>query len=75
MRILLFPAYRHQVTAFHAPVQPGVASVYCAIVQQTRDGCEFYIKDFPELALDEDNLEAVCQPCHNAKRGNRPSWA
>ena len=31
-------------------LQPGVASVYCAIVQQTRDGCEFYIKDFPELA-------------------------
>lgn len=29
--------------------QPGVASVYCAIVQQTKDGCEFYIKHFPEL--------------------------
>jgi len=31
-------------------VQPGVASVYCAVVQQTHDGSEFYIKDFPELA-------------------------
>ena len=31
-------------------MQPGVASVYCAIVQQTQDGSEFYIKDFPELA-------------------------
>ena len=30
-------------------VQPGVASVYCAIVQQTTDGCEFYIKNFPTL--------------------------
>mmetsp|Transcript_19941 Transcript_19941/g.60258 ORF Transcript_19941/g.60258 Transcript_19941/m.60258 type:complete len:961 (+) Transcript_19941:333-3215(+) len=29
--------------------QPGVASVYCAIVQQTSDGCEFYIKSFPGL--------------------------
>ena len=31
-------------------MQPGVASVYCAVVQQTHDGSEFYIKDFPELA-------------------------
>ena len=30
-------------------VQPGVASVYCAVVQQTTEGCEFYIKDFPQL--------------------------
>ncbi|KAK9797373.1 hypothetical protein WJX73_006662 [Symbiochloris irregularis] len=30
-------------------VQPGVASVYCSIVQQTRKGVEFYIKGFPEL--------------------------
>ena len=29
--------------------QPGVASVYCSIVQQTRSGVEFYIKGFPEL--------------------------
>ncbi len=26
-----------------------MASVYCAIVQQTSDGCEFYIKGFPQL--------------------------
>lgn len=25
-------------------------------------------KDHPELALDWDNLEALCQPCHNGKR-------
>jgi 5-methylcytosine-specific restriction protein A len=25
-------------------------------------------KDRPDLALDWDNLEALCQPCHNAKR-------
>lgn len=30
-------------------LQPGVASVYCSIVQQTRSGVEFYIKAFPEL--------------------------
>ena len=29
--------------------QPGVASVYCSIVQQTRTGAEFYIETFPEL--------------------------
>ena len=30
-------------------IQPGVASVYCTIVQQTKDGVEFYLKRFPEL--------------------------
>ena len=30
-------------------VQPGVASVYCTIVQQTKEGVEFYLKRFPEL--------------------------
>ena len=39
-----------RLTSRCPPAQPGVASVYCAIVQQTRDGSEFYIKDFPELA-------------------------
>ena len=39
-----------RLTTIMLILQPGVASVYCAIVQQTRDGCEFYIKDFPELA-------------------------
>ena len=24
--------------------------MYCAIVQQTREGCEFYIEHFPQLA-------------------------
>ena len=33
----------------HGGVQPGVASVYCSIVQQTRTGAEFYIQPFPEL--------------------------
>ncbi len=37
-------------TQYMARAQPGVASVYCAVVQQTHDGSEFYIKDFPELA-------------------------
>ena len=31
-------------------VQPGVASVYCTIVQQTQNGVEFYLKGFPQLA-------------------------
>ena len=31
-------------------LQPGVASVYCSIVQQTKNGVEFYIKHFPEVA-------------------------
>lgn len=30
-------------------LQPGVASVYCTIVQQTKEGVEFYLKKFPEL--------------------------
>lgn len=30
-------------------VQPGVASVYCSIVQQTRNGVECYVRDFPQL--------------------------
>ena len=30
-------------------MQPGVASVYCTIVQQTKEGVEFYLKNFPEL--------------------------
>lgn len=30
-------------------VQPGVASVYCTIVQQSLNGSEFYIRAFPEL--------------------------
>ncbi|KAK9815434.1 hypothetical protein WJX72_003650 [[Myrmecia] bisecta] len=34
----------------HSAVAPGVASVYCTIVQQSRNGVEFYIKDFPELS-------------------------
>lgn len=25
-------------------------------------------KDYPELALEWSNLEALCQPCHNRKR-------
>lgn len=25
-------------------------------------------KDRPDLALDHDNLEALCQPCHNRRR-------
>ena len=25
-------------------------------------------KDAPELALDRDNLEGLCQPCHNRQR-------
>ncbi|CAL8463710.1 g3244 [Coccomyxa elongata] len=28
---------------------PGVASVYCSIVQQTRTGVECYVRSFPEL--------------------------
>lgn len=28
-------------------------------------------KDFPDLALDLDNLESLCLPCHNAKRAKR----
>ena len=31
-------------------MQPGVASVYCTIVQQTQRGVEFYLKRFPELS-------------------------
>ena len=31
-------------------MQPGVASVYCTIVQQTQNGVEFYLKNFPQLA-------------------------
>ena len=30
-------------------MQPGVASVYCTIVQQTKEGVEFYLKNFPGL--------------------------
>ena len=35
----------------HAPMcaQPGIASVYSSIVQQTRSGVEFYIRAFPDL--------------------------
>ena len=33
----------------HPLLQPGVASVYCTIVQQTERGVEFYLKEFPEL--------------------------
>lgn len=29
--------------------QPGIASVYSSIVQQTRSGVEFYIRAFPDL--------------------------
>lgn len=32
-----------------ACVQPGVASVYCSIVQQTRNGVECYCREFPQL--------------------------
>ena len=31
-------------------MQPGVASVYCTIVQQTQRGVEFYLKRFPEFS-------------------------
>lgn len=31
-------------------MQPGVASVYCSIVQQTQQGVEFYLKKFQQLA-------------------------
>ena len=31
------------------PLQPGVASVYCSIVQQTRNGVELYVREFSEL--------------------------
>ena len=30
-------------------LQPGVASVYCSIVQQTRNGVELYVREFSEL--------------------------
>lgn len=30
-------------------------------------------KDRPDLALDWDNLEGLCPPCHNRKRGADPS--
>lgn len=30
-------------------LQPGVASVYCSIVQQTRTGVECYVRSFPQL--------------------------
>lgn len=30
-------------------VQPGVASVYCSIVQQTSKSVEFFFKHFPIL--------------------------
>lgn len=30
-------------------VQPGVASVYCSIVQQTAKGVEFFFKYFSKL--------------------------
>ena len=32
------------------PLQPGVASVYCSIVQQTRNGVELYVREFSEMA-------------------------
>ena len=31
-------------------LQPGVASVYCSIVQQTHNGVELYVREFPEMA-------------------------
>lgn len=33
----------------HVHLQPGVASVYCTIVQQSLNGSEFYIRAFPEM--------------------------
>ena len=30
-------------------LQPGVASVYCTIVQQTHNGVELYVRQFPEM--------------------------
>ena len=39
--------YESLVTALL--MQPGVASVYCSIVQQTKTGAEFYVEAFPEL--------------------------
>lgn len=32
-------------------VQPGVASVYCSLVQQTKGGAELYIRRFPEVGF------------------------
>ena len=34
----------------HLQLQPGVASVYCTIVQQSLNGSEFYIRTFQELS-------------------------
>ena len=30
-------------------MQPGVASVYCTLVQQTHNGVELYVRQFPEM--------------------------
>ena len=30
-------------------LQPGVASVYCTIVQQTHNGVELYVRQFPDM--------------------------
>lgn len=30
------------------------------------------LKDFPSLALDDDNLVSLCIPCHNERHGRAP---
>jgi hypothetical protein len=38
-----------ELTHWRPGAQPGIASVYSSIVQQTTSGVEFYIRAFPEL--------------------------
>jgi len=34
-----------------------------------------HLEDHPELGLDDDNLEAVCETCHNVLHGRTPeAW-
>jgi hypothetical protein len=42
-------ALDRELTARRPGAQPGIASVYSSIVQQTTSGVEFYIRAFPEL--------------------------
>lgn len=30
-------------------VQPGVANVYCAVTQHSRNGATFYLENFPSM--------------------------
>lgn len=32
------------------------------------------LEDYPELALDPDNLETLCVSCHNKKHGRYFTW-